>query len=106
MSHLLEATHPPVWPHGPLGEYILTNLTAVIQLMDKSEGLEYEHASQARWTNLLILVIVLIFCGFALWLLGASHPDLLMEIVSAAALIVGGLGAGIGYTTWRAQKNN
>lgn len=81
------------------------HLTAVIQLMDKSEDLEYEHAKQARWTNLLILVIVLIFSGFALWYLGVSNPDLLIVIVNAAVLIAGGLGAGFGYSTWRAQKN-
>lgn len=38
------------------------HLTNIIKSMDRSAELELSSAQQARWTNLLYLIVVLVFC--------------------------------------------
>ena len=80
------------------------HLTAVIKSVDRSTELEHSSAQQARWTNLLCLIVVLIFAGFAVWLLKDSNPDLLKDLFALVVALAGGLGAGYGIKTWQEQK--
>jgi hypothetical protein len=76
------------------------HLTDLIKSMDRSAELELSSAQQARWTNLLYLIAVLVFAGFALWLLKDSNPDLLRDLIAIVASLAGGLGAGYGITAF------
>lgn len=80
------------------------HLTHLIKSMDRSAELELSSAQQARWTNLLYLIVVLVFAGFALWLLKDSNPDLLRDLIAIVASLAGGLGAGYGIKAWAEQK--
>jgi len=80
------------------------HLTNIIKSMDRSANLELVSAQQARWTNLLYLIVVLVFAGFALWLLKDSNPDLLRDLIAIVASLAGGLGAGYGIKAWAEQK--
>jgi len=80
------------------------HLTSLIESMDRSAELEVTNAQRTRWTVLLCLIIVLVFAGFALWLLKDSNPDLLKDLVAIIASLVGGLGAGYGIKTWAERK--
>jgi hypothetical protein len=61
------------------------HLTTVIESAKRSEELGYSNAQRVRWTNLLYLIVVLIFAGFALWILKDSNPDLLERLVTELA---------------------
>jgi hypothetical protein len=80
------------------------HLTNLIKSMDRSAELELRSAQQARWTNLVYLIVVLVFAGFALWLLKDSNPDLLRDLIAIVASLAGGLGAGYGIKAWAEQK--
>jgi hypothetical protein len=80
------------------------HLTNLIESMDRSAELELRSTQQARWTNLLYLIVVLVFAGFALWLLKDSNPDLLRDLIAIVASLAGGLGAGYGIKAWAEQK--
>lgn len=80
------------------------HLTNIIKSMDRSAELELSSSQQARWTNLLYLIVVLVFAGFALWLLKDSNPDLLRDLIAIVASLAGGLGAGYGIKAWAEQK--
>ena len=80
------------------------HLTGLIKSVDRSTELEHSNAQQARRTNLLCLIAVLVFAGFALWLLKDSSPDLLKDLIAIAATAAGGVGAGVGYMAWRQQQ--
>jgi len=80
------------------------HLASLIGLMERSEERELCNAQRVRWANLLYLIVVLIFAGFAVWLLEDSNPDLLKDLITIAATLAGGLGAGYGIKTWAERK--
>ena len=80
------------------------HLTDLIQSMGRGEELELSSVQRARWTNLLYLVVVLVFAGFAMWLLRDSNPDLLKDLIAIVASLAGGLGAGYGIKAWTEQR--
>lgn len=82
------------------------HLTTVIESAKRSEELGYSNAQRVRWTNLLYLIVVLIFAGFALWILKDSNPDLLERLVVIAATLAGGLGAGYGISKTRQARRD
>jgi hypothetical protein len=76
------------------------HVTDLIQLMDRGTEMELSSAREARRTNLLYLIVVLIFAAFALWILRDSNPELLRSLVNTVATLAGGLGAGYGIKAW------
>lgn len=95
--------------HNPLAAAVAKvldgdHLIALIGSIDRSTELEHSSARQARWTNLLCLTAVLVFAGFAVWLLKDSDPDLLKYLFAAVVTLVGGAGVGYGYKAWRDEQ--
>ena len=80
------------------------HLAAVIKSMDRSTELEHDSVRRAHLMNLLCLIALLIFAGFALWLLKDSDPDLLKYLFGAVVTLAGGAGVGYGYKAWRDEQ--
>ena len=80
------------------------HVTSLIEERRLKTELDGKATTLARWTNLLILIVVLVFAGFALWLLGDSNPELVSDLLTHVIALAGGLGAGYGYKAWRDQS--